>query len=85
MEIAAIHAYRGQRQESLNWLNAAYRAGSRLFRELDRDPFFDSIRNDAEFRRVRMQMEADVSVMRRRADIDDLPAPAPVRVPAPRQ
>jgi hypothetical protein len=73
MEIAAIHALRGEREEALRWTHAAYQAGWRLFREMSRDPFFSRLRNDSEFQRIRQRIDDDVRVMRRRADVNNNP------------
>ena len=71
MEIAAIHAARGERVEALRWLEAAYRAGDRHFREIRLDPFFSTLRTDPEFVRIIQQMENDVADERRRVDVND--------------
>jgi tetratricopeptide (TPR) repeat protein len=79
LEMAAIHALRGERAEALQWFNAAYRAGWRLFREIDNDPLFSRIRQDPEFVRIRRKMEEDVAAMRARVNFEDNPRipPAP--------
>ncbi len=78
MEIAAIHAVRGERVEALRWLEAAYRAGDRHFREIRLDPFFSTLRTDPEFVRIIQQMENDVADQRRRVDVNDNPPLPPV-------
>ena len=78
LEIAAIHAVRGQRLDAIRWLESAYQAGWRLFRELDRDPFFASLRADPDYRRIRQRMEEDVRAMRQRVNINDNPPMPPV-------
>jgi protein kinase/serine/threonine-protein kinase len=85
MEIAAIHALRGERDEAIRWFNAAYLAGWRQFREVDNDPFFSGIRKDPEFVRIRRKMEEDVAVMRGRVDVNKNPElpKMPTTVPPP--
>jgi tetratricopeptide (TPR) repeat protein len=78
LEIAAIHAVRGQRDEAIRWLESSYQAGWRLFRELDRDPFFASLRADPDYRRIRQRMEEDVRAMRQRVNVNDNPQLPPV-------
>ena len=83
LEIAAVHALRGNRNEALRWFETAYRAGARLFRELDHDPFFAGVRGDPEFGRIRRQMEQEVIATRKRVDLEANPPlpPMPVRPP----
>ncbi len=85
VEIAAIHALRGERAEALRWTSAAYQAGDRLFREYKRDPFFATLQNDPEFLRILKRMEDDVAAMRGRVDVNDNPPlpPLPPQPPAP--
>ena len=87
LEIAAIHAVRGERDEAVRWVEAAYRAGDRFFRELRRDPFMASLRADPGFTRIVQQMETDVAAIRKRVDVNDNPPlpPLPATAPAPRR
>jgi eukaryotic-like serine/threonine-protein kinase len=82
LEIAAIHAVRGERDEAIRWLESAYQAGWRLFRELDRDPFFASLRADPDYRRIRQRMEEDVRAMRQRVNVNDNPQMPPLSATA---
>jgi tetratricopeptide (TPR) repeat protein len=77
MEIAAVHALRGERDDAMHWLEEAYRAGWRLYRETGRDPLFASLRMDPAFRDLLQRMEHDVTAMRERAHPDDLPTMPP--------
>jgi TolB-like protein/Tfp pilus assembly protein PilF len=83
LEIAAIHALRGERPEALRWVAAAYRAGDRHFRELRIDPLFATLRTDPEFMRIVQQMEADVAAQRQRVDVNDNPPLPPLLSTAP--
>ena len=93
LEIAAILAFRGDAAGSLAALRAAYRAGDRHFREIRRDPCFESLRSHAEFVAILREMEADVAAQRKRIDLNDNPplppfppgptASPPVAAPAP--
>jgi serine/threonine protein kinase/tetratricopeptide (TPR) repeat protein len=78
MEIAAIHAVLGEREKALRWIGAGYRSGWRLYREMSRDPFFSSLRNDPEFLRIRQRIQADVAAMRQRVDVNDNPRMPPI-------
>jgi TolB-like protein/Tfp pilus assembly protein PilF len=67
MEIAAIHAVRGETAAALDWLERGYKAGWRDYRITRRDPFFAGLRNDPRFRALLARMEADVKEMQARA------------------
>jgi hypothetical protein len=84
MEIAAIYALRQDRQAALQWLEAGYRAGWRLYRETARDPSFAKMRSDPQFRSILERMEADVAAMRKRADLASNPPMPPVSVTTPK-
>ena len=68
LEIAAIHAVEGDTAAALEWLDRAYQAGWRETRGILRDPFFDGLRTNPRFREIVARAEADVGVMRRRAE-----------------
>ena len=67
MEIAAIHAVRGETAPALEWLERGYEAGWRDYRITRRDPFFAALREEPRFRALLARMESDVSAMQRRA------------------
>jgi tetratricopeptide (TPR) repeat protein len=73
MEIAAIHTLRGNKPEALKWVEEAYGAGWRLYRETDRDPLLADLHNEPGFRDLLKRMERDVAEMRRRIDVNDNP------------
>jgi tetratricopeptide (TPR) repeat protein len=77
MEIATIHALRGNKPEALKWLEEAYRAGWRLYRETDRDPLLTGLHDEPAFRALLRRMEGDVAEMRRRINVNDNPAMPP--------
>lgn len=66
MEIAMIHAWRGEKEESYEWLERAYAAGERRYRTLRLDPVFESLHGDERFQRLLGRMRADVTQMRER-------------------
>jgi hypothetical protein len=67
LEIAAIHALRGERDVAIQWVRRAYDAGERGHRLLELSPAFAGIREMPEFREIMRLMEADVARMRRNA------------------
>jgi serine/threonine-protein kinase len=67
LEIAAIHAIRGETTAALDWLDRGYEAGWRDYRNTRRDPFFAGLRSDDRFRALLARMESDVRTMERRA------------------
>jgi TolB-like protein/tetratricopeptide (TPR) repeat protein len=67
MEIAAIHAVRGETAAALEWLERGYEAGWRDYRITRRDPFFAGLREEPRFRGLLARMESDVSTMQQRA------------------
>jgi tetratricopeptide (TPR) repeat protein len=67
LEIAAIHAVRGETGAALEWLERGYEAGWRDYRITRRDPFFASLREEPRFRTLLARMESDVNTMQQRA------------------
>jgi serine/threonine-protein kinase len=67
LEIAAIHAVRGETGVALEWLERGYEAGWRDYRMTRRDPFFAGLREEPRFRALLARMESDVSTMQQRA------------------
>jgi TolB-like protein len=67
LEIAAIHAIRGETAAAMNWLDRGYEAGWRDYRNTRRDPFFAGLRREPRFRALLARMESDVRTMERRA------------------
>jgi hypothetical protein len=67
MEIAAIHAVRGEADDALRWLERGYRAGWKDYRVTRRDPFFASLRTDRRYQDLLNRMALDVAEMQRRA------------------
>jgi tetratricopeptide (TPR) repeat protein len=73
MEIAAIHAFRQQKEPALEWLQKAYDAGWRDPRTLARDPMFEGLREEPKFKELIGRMNRDVAAMRERSsDLRDL-------------
>jgi TolB-like protein len=67
MEMAALHAVRGETDSALHWLERGYRAGWKDYRATRRDPFFESLKNDRRFEDLMRRMASDVAEMERRA------------------
>lgn len=81
MEIAAIHAARGQKDAALDWLARGRAAGYKDYATLGRDPLFAGLRGEPQFQAVRTEMGREVAAMRERsADLRELrtaPFPPP--------
>jgi len=67
MEIAAIHAVRGDSAAALDWLQRGYNAGWKNYRVIMRDPFFASLAHNSRFQQIMRSMQSDTDAMRRRA------------------
>ena len=63
MEIAAIHAAKGEREQALQWLDRGFTAGYKDYSTLARNPIFESVRGDARFAAVLKRMEQAVASM----------------------
>jgi len=63
LELAAISAVRGDRDDALQWLDRAYLLGYRQYHFLEIDPMFAMLRNDERFARVLSRMARDVGRM----------------------
>jgi TolB-like protein/Tfp pilus assembly protein PilF len=68
MELASVHAVRGNRAEALRWLREAESLGFVDHWFLSHGPLFASLRGDAEFRRIVVRLQARVEEMRRRVE-----------------
>ncbi|HJP57424.1 MAG TPA: protein kinase [Gemmatimonadales bacterium] len=67
MELAAINAIEGHTKEAMDWLERGYQAGWKDARQLEIDPFFDSVRREPRFQAVLAGMRQDLARMRARA------------------
>jgi eukaryotic-like serine/threonine-protein kinase len=67
MELAALHAVRGNPDSALQWLERGYTGGWKDYRATRRDPFFTSLRDDRRFQQILSRMAGDVREMERRA------------------
>jgi DNA-binding winged helix-turn-helix (wHTH) protein/tetratricopeptide (TPR) repeat protein len=72
VELASICAVRGDDDESLQWLEHAYRLGYRQSDYLAVDPMFVTLRNDPRFANVLSRMALDVRRMLANAERDGL-------------
>ena len=73
MQIAAVHALRGETTAALDELDRAYAAGWRDGRTLAIDPLLTSVRPEPRFRQLLSRIEADVASMRVKADYSGFP------------
>jgi hypothetical protein len=64
IEIAAIHAARGEKEKALEWLSRGVGAGYKDYETLGRDPLFADLRSAPRFQAIRQQMQHAVKVMR---------------------
>ncbi|MFW6084284.1 MAG: tetratricopeptide repeat protein, partial [Gemmatimonadota bacterium] len=66
LDLARIAAARGERDDALRWLEAAYEKGWRGFPMIDiqLDPLLESLRRDPRFQELRNRILADVERMR---------------------
>jgi hypothetical protein len=70
LELAAVHALRGETAEALAWLERGYEAGWRTPYHVSGAPWFASLEQEQRFRSLVARMEADVAAMRQRAGAD---------------
>jgi len=68
VDVAAIHAFRGNADSALVWLERAYEAGYRTSRILAQDPMFASVRADPRFSQLLGRM--DEATARERARVE---------------
>ena len=66
LNIAAVLAYRGQREEAYEWLERAWAAGFRDRLDLETDPAWTGMRGEARFQRFETRLRAEMEAMRRR-------------------
>lgn len=64
IEIAAIHAIKGEKDQALDWLERGVASGYRDYSTLGRDPVFHDLRREQRFEAVLKQMEQAVAAMR---------------------
>jgi len=65
---AAIHAIQNHKAEAYKWLQKAIEAGWRDYRFTIRDPWFENLRNDDQFKQMMAQVKAQVDAMRKRVE-----------------
>ena len=73
IQIATVHAIRGDVPAALAWVERAYQAGWRDPRIARMLPMWASLRREPRFEKLVAQMEADLAAMRARADYSGLP------------
>jgi TolB-like protein/Flp pilus assembly protein TadD len=73
MQIATVHAIRGDVPAALDWLERAYQAGWRDPRIARMVPMWVPLRGTPRFEQLVARMEADLAAMRARADYSGLP------------
>jgi TolB-like protein/Flp pilus assembly protein TadD len=73
IQIATIHAIRGDVPAALDWLERAYQAGWKDPRITRMLPMWASLHREPRFAQLVARMEADLTAMRARADYSGLP------------
>ena len=73
LQLATVHAIRGDVPTALDWLERAYQAGWTDPRTARMLPMWMPLRNNPRFEQLVARMEADVAAMRARADYSGLP------------
>ncbi len=80
IEIAAIHAVKGESVPALEWLERGFTAGYKDYSTLGRHPVFESVRRESRFQDLLKKMQEAVATMRNRstalAELRALPVPA---------
>ncbi len=74
LNLAMIHAARGEGAEALAWLQEAFDAGERRSFWIEMNPMFDSIRDEPQYRGLIARMQAEVEEMRRRVEREEIAA-----------
>jgi serine/threonine protein kinase/tetratricopeptide (TPR) repeat protein len=69
LEIAFVHAARGETDEAMRWLERAQQAGWRGWPEANWSPLLDPLRSDARFLALMQGIDRDVAEMRRKAGL----------------
>ena len=64
VELASIHAMKGDRATALNWMQRAYERGWRHHYSSTIDPLLANLRTDPVFQRLIGRMKADIATMR---------------------
>ena len=70
IQMAAIHALRGDKEAAYDWLERAIDAGFFAYREAERHPFFESLRGEERFQQMMAGVEERVEEMRRQWEAD---------------
>jgi len=68
VELAAIEASRGHADDAVDWLQSAFNAGYRYYREIEVDPLFDSVRNVPRFQEIMSRFRTSVTALRQRVE-----------------
>jgi serine/threonine protein kinase/Tfp pilus assembly protein PilF len=63
---AAIYAIRNNKAEAYQWLQKAIEVGWRDYRTTERDPWFENLRGDDQFKQMMAQVKKQVAEMRKR-------------------
>jgi TolB-like protein len=80
VEIAAIHAVKGESVQALEWLERGFAAGYKDYSTLGRHPLFESLRGEPRFQDLLKKMQEAVAAMRDRSttlsELKAMPFPA---------
>ena len=66
--IAAINAIQVNRKEAYQWLQKAIEIGWRNFRFYSKDPMFESLHGDEQFKKMMAEVKSMVDEMRKRVE-----------------
>jgi hypothetical protein len=69
VDIAAIHAVKGETDQALEWLERGIAAGYTDYSTLGRHPIFASLQREARFQELLQRMEQAVARMRERSTV----------------
>ena len=80
IEIAAVHAVKGESAQALDWLERGLTAGYRDYSTLSRHPIFERLRRESRFQDLLKKMQQAVATMRDRSaavsELRTMPFPA---------
>jgi TolB-like protein len=80
VEIAAIHAAKGESVQALEWLERGFAAGYKDYSTLGRHPIFEGLRREPRFQTLLKKMQLELATMRDRStalsDLRAMPVPS---------
>ena len=67
--IASIHAVRGEKAETYEWLQKAIDTGYREVRLVSMDPLFEHLHDDSRFKEMMSQLQTEVDAIREEIEV----------------